>query len=108
MMTDNPHEITQKDLLKLLIEQTQHHATREELQALGNRLDAKIESKIDKLDAKIDARIGKIENEMGNFATRDQLKALDARIDKIDNRLWWLAGLIVALAFKSEILAFFH
>lgn len=53
-------DITQKDLLKLLFDQAQHNATREELNALGLSLNQRIdnlENKIENLDRKLDDKI---------------------------------------------------
>ena len=91
-----------------------HGATQEQLDGVRRELNAHIESvrsesnlrhdrldgRLDKLDAKIDAKIDSTAK-----ALRVELKA---DIQKLDNRLLWLAGLIVTLAFKSEIVAFFQ
>ncbi|NUW69163.1 hypothetical protein [Vibrio coralliilyticus] len=139
MSEQNIDQITQKDLLKLLFEQAQHNATREEVEKLdtkivstakeldtkiestANRLDAKIESTAKELDAKIESTANRLDAKIESTAkeldakidsVRTELKGemaiQNAKIDKIDNRLWWIAGLIVALAFKTEILAFFR
>ncbi|NUW66969.1 DUF1640 domain-containing protein [Vibrio coralliilyticus] len=121
MSDQNIDQITQKDLLKLLFEQAQHNATREEVEKLdakidstANKLDAKIDSTANKLDAKIESTASKLDAKIDSTASK-----LDAKIDsvrnelksdiaKLDNRLWWIAGLIVVMAFKTEILAFFQ
>ena len=94
-----------------------HGATQEQLDGVRRELNAHIESvrsesnlrhdrldgRLDKLDAKLDAKIDKLDAKIDSTA-----KSLRLEIHKLDNRLWWLAGLIVTLAFKSEIFAFFQ
>ncbi|MFA0054241.1 MULTISPECIES: hypothetical protein [Vibrio] len=81
MSDHNSDQITQKDLLKLLFDQAQHNATREEVESLRLELKGDIEK---------------------------SYKELDAKINRLDHRLWGIAALIVGLAFKSEIMAFFQ
>ncbi|MFA0011970.1 hypothetical protein AB4391_01290 [Vibrio lentus] len=83
--------ITQKDLLKLLFDQAQHNATREELNALEGRLNHQMESmkqemsgrfnqvdeKTDKLDVRIDKLCEKVDN-------------IEAKFDKKFDRMNWL------------------
>lgn len=124
-------QITQKDLLELLFNQAQHNATREDVQDLDDkisnlrevivskeqvqivkneiketnkRLDGlvtreELKQEVEKLDTKIDSIRTELKGEM---------TIQNTKIDKIDNRLWWIACLIVALAFKTEILALFQ
>jgi hypothetical protein len=57
MNSNNSGDITQKDLLKLLFDQAQHNATREEMNALEARMDKrfeKIDERFEKVDAKFD------------------------------------------------------
>jgi len=51
-MMSQDENITQKDLLKLLVDQAQHSATPEEL----NRVEDKLIKRIDALEEKIDSR----------------------------------------------------
>ncbi|WP_299144299.1 hypothetical protein [uncultured Vibrio sp.] len=140
MSEHNNDQITQKDLLKLLFDQAQHNATREEVQAVqeeiketNKRFDGlatredllaveyKLQTVEHKLESKIDSSIDSLRKEVkeDNQSLRSELKGdmkslekrldrQDAQIAKLDNRLWWIAGLIVALAFKSEIFALFQ
>ncbi len=57
MNSNDSGDITQKDLLKLLFDQAQHNATREEMNALEARMDKrfeKIDERFEKVDAKFD------------------------------------------------------
>ncbi|CAK2109561.1 Hemolysin XhlA [Vibrio crassostreae] len=63
MNQDNNNDITQKDLLKLLFDQAQHNATREELMALENRTNQrfdKIDERFEKLEAKFDKKFDRM------------------------------------------------
>ncbi|MEZ8121852.1 hypothetical protein ACED30_20320 [Vibrio splendidus] len=115
MSEHNNDQITQKDLLKLLFDQAQHNATREEVQAVQEEIKATnkrfeglvtredLQTVENKLDSKIETSIDSLRTEM-----EKRLDKQDIQIAKLDNRLWWIAGLIVALAFKSEIFALFQ
>lgn len=97
MNTNNSGDITQKDLLKLLFDQAQHNATREEV----NALELRIGQRIDKLEDKTDERFDKVQANMDEqFEKVDkQFEKVDARFEKMDKkfeRLTWL--LITTLA----------
>ncbi len=62
-MNDNSGDITQKDLLKLLFDQAQHNATREEVNALEARMDKrfeKVDERFDKLETKFDKKFDRL------------------------------------------------
>ena len=82
----NEAHYTEKDLLSILFNIAQHTATREELEKVSDKLDAKIDKvdmKIDKVDAKIDKVASELRSDM--TATRD----------KSDSQFKWLLGLIL-------------
>ncbi|CAK2046177.1 Hemolysin XhlA [Vibrio crassostreae] len=88
MNQDNNNDITQKDLLKLLFDQAQHNATREELMALENRTNQRFD--------KIDERFDKID---------ERFEKLEAKFDKKFDRMNWLlvttlVGVIASLAIQ--------
>ncbi|WP_277206167.1 hypothetical protein [Vibrio misgurnus] len=71
MKMNDTGQITQKDLLKLLVDQAQHNATRDEL----NRVEDKLIIRIDAVETKLSARIDAVETK------------LSARIDEVDTKL---------------------
>ena len=77
MSNEKPY--TEKDLLPILFDIAQHTATREELEKVANKLDAKI----DKVDVKIDKVASELRSDM--MATRD----------KSDVQFKWLLSLIL-------------
>lgn len=63
MNSNDSGDITQKDLLKLLFDQAQHNATREEVNALEARMDKrfeKVDERFEKLEAKFDAKFDRL------------------------------------------------
>lgn len=63
MNSSDSGDITQKDLLKLLFDQAQHNATREEVNALEARMDKrfeKIDERFEKLEAKFDKKFDRL------------------------------------------------
>ncbi|MCW8349170.1 MULTISPECIES: hypothetical protein [Vibrio] len=88
MNSNDSGDITQKDLLKLLFDQAQHNATREEVNALEARMDKRFE--------KIDERFEKVD---------ERFEKLEAKFDKKFDRLNWLLittliGVIASLALQ--------
>ena len=87
---NNATSYTEKDLLPILFDIAQHTATREELEKVSNKLDAKIDkldAKIDKVANKLDAKIDKVAGELRSDIT--------ATRDKSDSQFKWLLGLIL-------------
>jgi hypothetical protein len=122
-------KLTQADLIKLMLHNAQHMATREEVKAditdLGSSIDAKIDkleantnSKFDKQDAKIDkleantnsrfdkqdAKIDKLEaNTNSRFDKQDaKIDKLDAKFDKIQ---WLILATLFTVVFKDYIIS---
>ncbi|AYV24978.1 MULTISPECIES: hypothetical protein [Vibrio] len=63
MNSNDSGDITQKDLLKLLFDQAQHNATREEVNALEARMDKrfeKVDERFEKLEAKFDKKFDRL------------------------------------------------
>ncbi|MCY9855415.1 hypothetical protein [Vibrio mediterranei] len=63
MNSNDSGDITQKDLLKLLFDQAQHNATREEVNALEARMDKrfeKIDERFEKLEDKFDKKFDRL------------------------------------------------
>lgn len=79
-MMSQDENITQKDLLKLLVDQAQHSATPEEL----NRVEDKLIKRIDVLEEKL-------------------IKRIDALEEKIDSRFSTLKTTIIVTGISSVI-----
>jgi hypothetical protein len=98
-------DITQKDLLKLLFDQAQHNATREEVQAVDNKINELYQNVATKedvhiLNAKIESTAKDLKIEIEKSEGRMQ-----AQFNKLDVKIWGIAIMIVGLAFKTEIMA---
>jgi chaperonin cofactor prefoldin len=72
--------ITQKDLLKLLFDQAQHNATREELNALEARITNQINGQNETLDKRFELTDRRFE------VIDKKFEAIDKRFDSIDKR----------------------
>ena len=87
--------LTQKDIVQLLLHNAQHMVTREELKTDVT----KVETKIDKLEDKIIALatkedISKVE---------DKISKIDAKFDKIQ---WLIFATMFTILFKDYIISF--
>ncbi|MFA0156807.1 hypothetical protein [Vibrio sp. 10N.261.46.A3] len=76
--------ITQKDLLKLLFDQAQHNATREELNALEGRLN----HQIDGVKQEVSERFKQVDERMDKLD--DKIDKLESKFDKKFDRMNWL------------------
>jgi hypothetical protein len=75
-------DITQKDLLKLLFDQAQHNATREEVQAVDNKI-----------------------NELyQNVATKEDVQILNAKFDRIDTKIDKLSFFIMTAIISGFVM----
>ena len=98
-MNDNSGDITQKDLLKLLFDQAQHNATREEVNALEARMEKrfdKVDERFEKFETNMDERFEKVD---------ERFDKLETKFDKKFDRLNWLlittlVGVISSLALQ--------
>ena len=90
-MMSQDENITQKDLLKLLVDQAQHSATREEL----NRVEDKLIKRIDGVEDKLTKRIDGVEDKL--------TKRIDGVEQKIDSRFSTLKTTIIVTGISSVI-----
>ena len=123
-------KLTQADLIKLMLHNAQHMATRDEVKADINNLDSTLNAKIDKVEASLTAKIDKVEASLNtkidkveasltakidNVETSLTAKidnvetSLTAKIDKIDSKFdrlqWLIISTIVVVLLKDQILA---
>ncbi len=128
----NKENLTQKDIIQLLLHNAQHMVTRDELKE-DNRelkrdlkedisnLDKKIDSVTNRLDKKIDSVRSELKEDISNLdkkidSVRSELKGdisnLDKKIDKINikfDRLQWLiVATIVSIFAKDYIWELIH
>lgn len=83
-------QITQKDLLKLLVDQAQHNATRDEL----NRVEDKLTTRIDAVETKLSARIEAVETKIDEKFSSLKLTI----IVTVTSSTIALTGVLIALA----------
>jgi len=79
-------KLTQADLIKLMLHNAQHMATRDEVKADINNLDSTLNAKIDKVEASLTAKIDKVEASLNTKI--DKVEAsLTAKIDNVETSL---------------------
>ena len=127
----NKDNLTQKDIIQLLLHNAQHMVTRDELKEDNrdlkadlkddiNELDKKIDSvkselkdDINKLDKKIDSVKSELKNDINELDKKIDSVAdkLDKKIDKVSSKFdrlqWFMVGTILTVLFKEYILKFF-
>ena len=97
MDKDESGHITQKDLLKLLFDQAQHNATREELNALEARITNQINGQNETLDKRFEIIDKKFEAVDKKFEAIDKrFEAIDKKFEAVDKRFDRLSWLIIS------------
>ncbi len=96
-------KLTQADLIKLMLHNAQHMATREEVKTDIDKLDAKI----DKVESSLIARIDKLDLKIDKVES-----SLIAKIDKVDAKLdrfqWLIIATILTVLLKDYLFSFFQ
>jgi hypothetical protein len=97
-------KLTQADLIKLMLHNAQHMATREEVKADITDLGSSIDAKIDKLEATLKQDILNLEaNTNSRFDKQDaKIDKLDAKFDKIQ---WLILATLFTVVFKDYIIS---
>ena len=94
-------KLTQADLIKLLLHNAQHMATRDEVKADINKL----EDKISKVEIALKVDINKVEislkSEIGKL--EDKISKVDGKFDKIQ---WLIVATILTVLLKDYIFSF--
>jgi len=99
-------KLTQADLIKLMLHNAQHMATRDEVKADINKLD----TKIDKVETSLREDINKLDTKIDKVETslREDINKLDTKIDKVDNKFdrmqWLIISTIVVVLLKDQII----
>ena len=125
----NKDNLTQKDIIQLLLHNAQHMVTRDELKEdnrelkqdlkedianLDRKIDSveeKLNNKIDSVEEKLNNKIDSVEKKLNNKI--DSLeKKLESKIDKINSKFdrlqWLIIATIVSVFLKDYILELIH
>ena len=110
----NKENLTQKDIIQLLLHNAQHMVTRDELKEDNRELKRDLKEDISNLDKKIDSVTNRLDKKIDSV--RSELKGdisnLDKKIDKINikfDRLQWLiVATIVSIFAKDYIWELIH
>ena len=89
-------KLTQADLIKLMLHNAQHMATREEVKSDISKVETNLREEISKVETNLKQEISKVEN---------QISKVDAKFDRVQ---WLIVATIVTIVFKEYILSFVH
>ena len=89
-------KLTQADLIKLMLHNAQHMATREEVKSDISKVETSLREEISKLETSLKQEISKLEN---------QISKVDAKLDRVQ---WLIVATLVTIVFKEYILSFVH
>lgn len=99
--------LTQIDLVKLMIHNAQHMVTREEVKSDIQALDTSLNTKIDKVEASLNTKIDKVE-----VSLNTKIDKLDTKIDKVESKLdrmyWLIVATMLSVFLKDYILGFLN
>ena len=94
--------LTQADLIKLMLHNAQHMATREEVKADINKIEASLKADINKIETSLKADISKIETSL-----KADISKLDGKISKVDGKFdkiqWLIVATILTVLLKDYI-----
>jgi len=94
-------KLTQADLIKLMLHNAQHMATREEVKADINKIETSLKADISKLDDKI----SKVETSLKADISKldDKISKVDGKFDKIQ---WLIVATVLTVLLKDYIFSF--
>lgn len=88
-------KLTQADLIKLMLHNAQHMATREEVKADNQSLKTDLKEDINKLEISLKEDINKLDN---------KIDRVDSKFDRIQ---WLIISTIIAVLLKDQIVGLF-
>jgi len=87
-------KLTQADLIKLMLHNAQHMATREEVKADINKIEMSLNANINKVETSLKADISKLD---------DKISKVDGKFDKIQ---WLIVATMLAVLLKDYMFSF--
>jgi len=87
-------KLTQADLIKLMLHNAQHMATREEVKADINKIEMSLNANINKVETSLKADISKLD---------DKISKVDGKFDKIQ---WLIVATMLTVLLKDYIFSF--
>ena len=98
-------KLTQADLIKLMLHNAQHMATREEVKADINKIETSLKADINKIETSLKADINKVE-----ISLKADISKLDDKISKVDGKFdkiqWLIVATILTILLKDYIFSF--
>ena len=98
-------KLTQADLIKLMLHNAQHMATREEVKADINKIETSLKADINKIETSLKADINKVETSLKADISKldDKISKVDGKFDKIQ---WLIVATILTILLKDYIFSF--
>jgi chaperonin cofactor prefoldin len=103
-------KLTQADLIKLMLHNAQHMATREEVKEDITKVETSLTNKIDKVETSLTNKIDKLETSLKEDIAKVEVKIdkLEVKIDKVDSKFdrvqWLIVATILTVLSKDYIL----
>jgi len=109
-------KLTQADLIKLMLHNAQHMATREEVKADINKIETSLKADINKVETSLKADISKIEISLKadiskvEASLKADMSKLDDKISKVDGKFdkiqWLIVATMLTVLLKDYIFSF--
>jgi len=98
-------KLTQADLIKLMLHNAQHMATREEVKADINKIETSLKADINKVETSLKADISKVEASLKADMSKldDKISKVDGKFDKIQ---WLIVATMLTVLLKDYIFSF--
>ncbi len=97
--------LTQKDIIQLLLHNTQHMATREEVKSDILKVESSLNEKIDRVESSLSVKIDRVESSLNQ-----KIEKLDKKIDKVDSKFdkiqWLIVATILTILLKDYVFSF--
>ena len=95
-------KLTQADLIKLMLHNAQHMATRDEVKADITKTEANLRSEISKVEKNLKADISKVDAKLSKVETnlRSEISKVDAKFDRIQ---WLIVATILTILLKDYV-----
>ena len=99
--------LTQIDLVKLMIHNAQHMVTREEVKSDIQALEVSLNTKIDKVEVSLNTRIDKLDTKIDKVevSLKQEIDKLDSKFDRM---YWLIVATMLSVFLKDYILGFLN
>jgi len=105
-------KLTQADLIKLMLHNAQHMATREEVKSDINKIETSLKADINKIEVSLKADMSKLDDKISKVESslKADMSKLDDKISKVDGKFdkiqWLIVATILTVLLKDYIFSF--